>query len=90
MMTGITGKAVIRLRGEQPKQIARKNQIVQVERRSHEQGLPKLVQAVVEIQREHTGNPIGGFRPEIARHDPGAIGEVPVRYDDALGPAGGS
>jgi len=34
----------------------------------------KLVQPIVEIQREHTCNPVGGCRPEIARHDPGAVG----------------
>ncbi len=63
---------------------------MQVKRRSNVEGLPKLVQAVIEIQREHTCDPIGGFRPEIARYDPGTISEVPVRDDDALGPAGGS
>ena len=62
------------LTGEQPKQVAGKNQIVQVKRRSREQGLPKLVQAVVETQREHACNPVGGCHPKIARHDPGAVG----------------
>ena len=78
------------LAGEQPKQVAGKNQIVQVKRRSHEQGLPKLVQTVVEIQREHTCNPIGRFRPEIARHNPGAVGQISLCYYNALGPTCGS
>ena len=75
------------LLAQQTKQIARKDQMVQVERRSYTEGLPKLVQPVVEIQREHACNPISGFRPEIARNNPRAIRKVPVGYDDAFGPA---
>src|SRR5262249_52403605 len=78
------------LAGEQSKQVAGKNQIVQVKRRSDKEGLPKLVQTVVEIQREHTRNPIGRFRPEIARHNSGAIGQISLCYYNALGSTSGS